>query len=84
MKWEQFSQYLDHFIGAKFSSPVILILDGHVFAYSNTREVINKLHFLVVFATTLRSQVSALVEFFGSLKVYYSVILSLGNPNIPQ
>lgn len=29
MKWEQFSQFLDHFISIKPSGPVVLILDGH-------------------------------------------------------
>lgn len=28
-KWEQFSQFLDHFIADKPSGPVVLILDGH-------------------------------------------------------
>lgn len=76
MKWEQFSQFLDHFIAVKPSGPVILILDGHGSHCSDPptleKAVANNVHLLCLPPHSTHRLQPLDVALFAPLKTFYN------------
>ncbi|XP_069694854.1 uncharacterized protein [Periplaneta americana] len=76
MKWEQFSQFLDHFINVKPLGPVILILDGHGSHCSDPptleKAVVNNVHMLCLPPHSTHRLQPLDVALFGPLKTFYN------------
>jgi hypothetical protein len=76
MKWEQFSQFLDHFIAVKPSDPAILILDGHGSHCSDPptleKTIANNVFLLRLPPHSTHKLQPLDVAFFGALKLFYN------------